>query len=184
MGLYRAWLRLYPASFRSEYGEEMAAIFARRWRDAGNPLARLALWIGTFFEIVVNAAAVHFDILRQDLRYTARSLVRSPGFALTAILVLALGVGANTAAFSVTDQVLVRPLPFHAPDRLVKLWEDVPGYNRMELSPLNYRDWKRMSTVFESTGALRGLSVNLVGEREPVHVEGVALTAEVLPLLG
>ena len=64
---------------------------------------------------------MHWDLLRQDLSYTARMLRRSPGFALTALLIVALGIGATTAAFSVTDFVLVRPLPFSEPDRLVKL---------------------------------------------------------------
>ena len=115
---YQALLLLYPASFRAEYGGEMRALFARRQRDAG--LAGCAwLWIAALFETLWNAAAVHWDILRQDLRYTARTLGRSPGFALTAIMVIALGVGANTAAFSVTDFVLIRPLPFPEPDRLV-----------------------------------------------------------------
>ena len=108
----------------------------------------------TFFDVLGNAAAVHWDILRQDLRYTARTLARTPGFALTAVLVMALGVGANTAAFSVTDYVLIRPLPFPEPDRLVKLWEQLPGYSRMELSPANYRDWKRMSTVLRGHGGV------------------------------
>ena len=72
MGLYRALLRLYPASFRAEYGEEMAAIFRRRLRDAPGP-ARPALWFTVLGEILMNALAVHWDILKQDLRYTARS---------------------------------------------------------------------------------------------------------------
>ena len=98
-------------------------------------MATLALWTSTVFEVVVNALAVHWDILRQDLRYTARTLARTPGFTLTAILVVALGVGANTAVFTVTDFVLIRPLPFPDPERLVKLWERLPGYTEMELSP-------------------------------------------------
>jgi predicted permease len=184
MRAYRLFLRLYPASFRAEYGDEMCDIWARRRRDASMPLAAAALWIATFFEVLSNAAAVHWDILQQDLRYSARTLARSPGFTLTAILVLALGVGANTAAFSVTDFVLVRPLPFADPERLVKLWETTPGYSRMELSPANYRDWKRMSHSFEGMGAFHSVSVNLVGQGDPQRLEGSTVTAGLFPLLG
>ena len=183
MRAYRALLHLYPASFRAEYGEEMCAIFARQRRDAAGP-AVATLWAATFFEVLRNAAAVHWDILQQDLRYTARSLGRTPGFALTAIVVTALGVGANTAAFSVTDFVLIRPLPFAEPERLVKLWERLPGYPKMEPSPANYRDWKRMSTAFEAMGAFYGLPVNLVGHGDPERLERTAVTADLFPMLG
>ena len=184
MRLYRAWLHWYPASFRAEYGEEMCTIFARKQRDADGPVARLASFIAAFAEVLGNAAAVHLDILGQDLRVTARALRRAPSFALTAIIVLALGIGANTAAFSITDHVLIRPLPFPDPGRLVKLWETVPGYNRMELSPPNYRDWKQMSTSFAGMAAVAGFSVNLVGSGEPVRVEGAVVTAELFSVLG
>ena len=184
MRVYRALLHLYPASFRAEYGEDMCGISARRRSDAGGPPAMAALWAATFFEVPLNAAAVHWDILRQDLRYTARSLGRSPGFALTVILVTALGVGANTAAFSVTDFVLIRPLPFAEPERLVKLWERLPAYPKMEPSPANYRDWKRMSTAFEAMGAFYDLPVNLVGQGDPERLERTAVTADLFPMLG
>jgi len=184
MRFYRFLLRAYPASFRNEYGGEMCAIFARRLRDSGSPLGRAALWASAPFETLCNAVAVHTDILRQDLRYSARSLVRSPGFALTAIAVLALGIGANTAAFSITDHVLIRALPFPDSDRLVNLWQAPPGYSRVELSPANYRDWKNSSTVFDCMGAHTGISANLVGQGDPERLEGALLTSEVLPTLG
>jgi putative ABC transport system permease protein len=181
---YQALLLLYPASFRAEYGEEMRAVFARRQRDAAGLPSIAWLWIAALFETMRDAAAVHWDILRQDLRYTARTLGRSPGFALTAILVIALGVGANTAAFSVTDFVLIRPLAFPEPDRLVKLWENVPRYARMELSPGNYRDWKRMSRSFESMSAFTTQPVNLVGQGEPERIDAAAVMADFFPTLG
>jgi len=183
MPVYRALLYLYPASFRSEYGGEMCAVFARRRRDTPGWLL-LVLWVQVLFETLANAVAVHGDILRQDVRYTVRSLARTPGFALTAIVVVALGVGANTAAFSVTDRVLVRPLPFPDSDRLVKVWERHQGYARMELSPANYRDWKQASRSFEAMGAFFPSSVNLTGAGEPKRIEGTNVTAGLLPVLG
>src|SRR5262245_33860319 len=147
MRLYNWLLRLYPASFRNEYGEEMRRLFARRLQQAGG-VAAVSLWLDTFGEVIGNAAAVHVDILKQDLSYTVRGVRRSPGFAITAILILTLGIGATTAAFSVTDFVLIRPLPFREPNRLVMLLETTPGYAGMELSAPNYLDWKAAATSF------------------------------------
>jgi predicted permease len=131
---------------------------------------------------------VQWDMLKQDLRYTARTLRRARGFALTAILVTALGVGANTAAFSVADFVLLRPLPFTDPDALVHLCEGPRtggGWGCMnELSPANYRDFHTLSSSFEAMGAFTGSAANLVGIGEPRRLAIAPVTAEVLPLLG
>src|SRR5436305_13228847 len=151
----------------------MRALFARRRAPAGR-LGAIGLWLETIPDVLGNAALVHADLLRQDLSYTVRMLRRSPGFAITALLIVSLGIGATTAAFSVTDFVLLRPLPFSEPDRLVKLWQRTPGY-RMELSPANYRDFKRAATVFESLGTYHSLSANLLDAGEPLRVEGAAV---------
>jgi hypothetical protein len=155
MRLYRALLFLYPAAFRTEYAEEMCAVFSRRRRDAGGWAGALALWIETVIDMLLTAAQVHWDMLRHDVRYAARALGRSPGFAIAAIVVAALGVGANTAVFSVTDHVLIRPLPFADAQRIVNLWEDQSyrGYAQNDPSPANFRDWKRMSTSFTDMAA-------------------------------
>jgi hypothetical protein len=186
MRAYKLLLRLLPACFRSEYAEEMGAIFARRRRDARGPLALALLWADAVRDVTTCAARVHLDILRQDLRYVSRSLRRAPGFALTVVVVAALGVGATTAAFSITDHVLVRPLPFPAADRLVQLWQtqSLASASRVELSPANFRDWQRSSLSFEAMGAFHRESDNLVGEGEPERIESATLTAEVIPLLG
>ncbi len=184
MRLYRLLLRLYPRSFRNEYGAEMAAVFRQRLRAASGPLGRASVWLGESRDMVRGATAVHADLIRQDLRFTRRALARTPGFALTAVAVIALGVGANTAAFSVADFVLVRPLPFEEPERLVKLWERVPEYHQMELSPANYRDWQASTTSFERMGAYVPMELNLVGEGEPDRLAAAVVTSEVLPLLG
>lgn len=184
MNLYRALLHLFPKSFRIEYGEEMARIFEDRRARADGAVPKLGLWIEALRDIVPNALLVHWDILRQDLRFTARALGRAPGFTFTAILVAALGIGATTATFSVTDRVLIRPLPFPKADRLVKVWQSEASYSRFEPSPAVYRDWKRMSRSFEDIGAYTATSMNLVGGGEPLRIQGASVTANLLPLLG
>jgi putative ABC transport system permease protein len=124
------------------------------------------------------------DVLRQDVAYTLRALRRAPGFAATAITIVALGIGATTAAFSVTDFVLIRPLPFAAPDRLVEVWEKTPGYTNMELSPPNYRDWKAGATAFESMAGFYGAVVTMRTADEPRRLTGAAVSADLLPTLG
>jgi hypothetical protein len=156
--LYRLLLRLYPASFRAEYGREMVAVFAARQRQQETASGRAAFWFETLADVLTNASVIHWDILRQDLRSAMRALSRTPGFSVTVMLVAALGIGATTAAFSLADHVLIRPLPLPEPDRLVKLWQDQSsfGYTRMELSPPNFRDWKRESASFDGMAAYQG----------------------------
>lgn len=188
MRLYRALLHLYPSAFQIEYGDEMSAIFDRRRRDTSNVFGAVALWIETLFDVVFNAVQVHWDILWQDLRYAARTLSKAWGFTLTAIVVAALGIGANTAAFTMVDHVLLRPFPFADQDRLVKLYEDnsltASRGSRNDVAPANYRDWKQMSTSFEAMGMFRGLSVNLVGQGEPQQIAGASVSGDMFPVLG
>jgi predicted permease len=181
MSAYRLLLRLYPASFRDEYGSELAMLHERRRREAA---FAPAFWLRETADAVWNAGLVHLDVLRQDVRFSLRSLRRAPGFTATAVLVTALGIGANTAVFSVADRVLVRPLPFRDSERIVMLYESVPGYSRMELSPPNFADWKRQATSFEDMSAYYTNAVNLVGEGEPQRVECAYVGAGLIPLLG
>jgi hypothetical protein len=83
MRFYRALLHMYPVSFRREYGDELTGLFELRLRQAGAGLPRLLLSLAAIFEVAGSAAAVHWDVLRHDLRYTFRTLARSPGFART-----------------------------------------------------------------------------------------------------
>ncbi|MBA3260204.1 MAG: ABC transporter permease [Gemmatimonadales bacterium] len=184
MRFYQVLLRLYPRSFRAEYETEMCALFAERRRATDGVGGRFALWAGAWADVMVNAAAAHWEILRQDLRYTVRALARTPGFAITAVFVVALGVGANTAAFSLADYVLLRPLPFPEPERLVKLWGGVPGYARIELSPADFRDWRAAAASFEAMGAYHNNQVNLVGQGEPERLDATSVTSDLLPILG
>ena len=182
MRLYRLLLRLYPASFRAEYGEEMARLFGERRRRAAAAGWRL-LWLEALGDAMTTAPRVHLDILRQDLRYAARSARRAPGFAATAVIVMAVGIGATTAVFSIADRVLLRDLPFASADGLVRVWENVPGYPQLEPSPANYRDWTTMSRSFAQLEAHMAYAVNMK-RGEPQRIDGVALTAPLLPMLG
>jgi predicted permease len=177
---YRALLHLYPAAFRAEYGEELRAVFNERRRE----VPALVAIAGALADVIPNAIAVHFDVLRQDLTYAARTFRRLPGFTLTAIAVVALGVGANTAAFSLVDFVLLRPLPFPQPDALVKLWLQTDGYSYMEPSPAVYRDWKTTAKTVRGMGAYTSRGVNLVGEGAPLRLQSALVTPDLLPLIG
>jgi putative ABC transport system permease protein len=182
MSLYRLLLRLYPASFRNEYGLEMQRLFNER-RQGANITQRLSLWLEALSDALVTAPGAHGDLLKQDLRYATRTLSRTPGFAATAIAVTALGIGAITAVFSITDRVLLRPLPFEHADRLVQIWERVPGYPQLEPSFLNYRDWRSLASSFDAMAAHTAISANLI-HNEPEQVAGLAVTTDLFPLLG
>ena len=121
----------------------------------------------------------------QDLRYGARMLWKKPGFTVVAFVTLALGVGANTAIFSVVNAVLLRPLPFADPDRLVVIRETkLPQFPEFSVSPGNFLDWQRQTTVFEQIAALSGVSYNLIGSGEPERLRGSRVTANLFSTLG
>ena len=183
MKLYTWLLRLYPASFRNEYAAEMRPLVARQLQQAKGAAA-VRLWASIVGDVIVNAAGAHFDLLQQDVAYTCRGARRSPGFAITAILILTLGIGATTSAFSVTDFVLIRPLPFREPDRLAMLLETTPGYAGMELSAPNYRDWKAAATSFESLAIYAGAAVTMTTGPEPRRLTGTTSSADLLTTLG
>jgi len=121
----------------------------------------------------------------QDLRFGLRMLRKNPGFSLVAILTLALGIGANTAIFSLVEAVLLRPLPFPEPDRLVMIWEGDLGKSsfRGNPAPGNYSDLKTQNRVFEDVAAFSGTSMNLTGDGEPEKINTQVVTTNLFPLL-
>jgi predicted permease len=126
------------------------------------------------------------DSLIRDALFALRTMVRKPGFAAVAIIIMALGIGANTAIFSLVRAVLLRPLPFADPDRLVMVWEDAAfiGFPKNTPAPANYADWKARNDVFEDMAAIDSRSYNLVGDGEPVKVYALGVTEGFFPLLG
>lgn len=121
-----------------------------------------------------------------DMRFAIRMLARKPGFTLVAVVIMALGIGANTAIFTLVRAVLLQPLPFHEPGRLVMVWEDATfiGFPRNTPSPANYGDWKAQNEVFEDMAALDTRSFDLTGDGEPEKVSAYGVTAAFFPLLG
>jgi predicted permease len=124
--------------------------------------------------------------LWQDLRYAARMAMKNPGFTTIAVITLALGIGINSAIFSVVNALLVRPLPFEDLDRIVALWERVPsqGVERNETAAANYFDWSAQQTSCSHTGVYRGWSANLTGDGNPENMVGYRVSASLFDVLG
>jgi len=185
MLVWRLLLHALPAALREAQGDEITAMFARELAAARGP-ARVVVAVTAAIDLLWNAALAHIETTARDLTDVWRSARRAPGFASSVIVVTALGIGAATAAFSLADHVLVRPLPFAAPDRLVKLWQDqsARGYSRMELSPGNFEDWRRQSTSFTSMSAYSASSMNAMTPDGPVRLDTAQVTANLFETLG
>ena len=123
-------------------------------------------------------------ILWQDLRYGLRMLLKRPGFTLIAVVTLALGIGANTAIFSVVNAVVLRPLAFKEPDRLVMIWETMPGNDRRWVAPGNFVDWQKQNHSFEQIAGFANTNLNLTGTGEPEKLTGVAVSTNIFSTLG
>jgi putative ABC transport system permease protein len=122
----------------------------------------------------------------QDLRYGLRMLWKNPGFTIVAVLALALGIGANSAIFSVVNTVLLQPLPYKNPAQLVMLWENAThlGFPKNTPSPANFLDWRRQNTVFTGMAAMAPKNFNLTGVGEPERLDGRRVSANLFDLLG
>ena len=126
------------------------------------------------------------ETLIRDIRYGIRGLLKRPGFTFIALITLALGIGANTAIFSLVNAVLLSPLPFAEPDRLMQVFEEASaiGFPRGDVAAGNYADWKRQQSVFDDMAAQTSRSFSLTGEGEPERVLAHAVTSNFFTLLG
>jgi predicted permease len=120
----------------------------------------------------------------QDVRYGVRMLFKNPGFAAIAILTLALGIGANTALFSVVNGVLLNPLPFPEPDQLYAVYYTTPAFGHSSISYPNFLDWQKQNHSFSALGAFRAEDLNLTGSGEPERLHGHMISSEFFPALG
>ena len=124
-----------------------------------------------------------------DARFALRQLLKSPGFASMAILIMALGIGANTAIFSVVHAVLLEPLPYQDPDRLVHIWHvppqsSFPGMTRFAVSAANFLDWQRQNTVFSEMALASSTSLEITGQGKPETINASTVTSNFFSVLG
>jgi len=124
------------------------------------------------------------ESLLMDVRYGLRSLVAKPSFTIIAVMALALGIGANTAIFSLVNGVLLKPLPYKEPSKLVRIWEKWGGFDRGSVSYLNFVDWRDQNKSFEKMATYRWAGYNLSGGQEPERIFGRTVSAEFLSVLG
>ena len=122
--------------------------------------------------------------LLQDLRYGVRMALKSPGFTAVAVITLALGIGANTAVFSIVNGVLLNPLPFPQADQLVALGENKVNFENGSISYPNFRDWQKDNRSFSSMAVSRVFSFNLIGAGEPEQIDGDLVSSDVFSMLG
>jgi putative ABC transport system permease protein len=179
--VYRRLLWLYPREFREEYGEEMAHLYRSRAAEEG--AARL--WLALLGDVVRTAPREHLSMLKHDVRHAFRLFWRTPIVTATTLLTIALGVGSSTAIFAVVYGVLLRPLPYPDPGRLVELFEDNRTANlpRFRVSALNYLTWTERATGFDALGVFSSLNASLTDSGDPESVPGGAVTASMFKVL-
>jgi putative ABC transport system permease protein len=122
--------------------------------------------------------------MKQDFQYALRILAKNPVITLVAVLTLALGIGANTAIFSVLNAVVLRPLPYAEPDRLVMVWETVEGNDKRSAAPGNFTDWRSQNTTFSDLAATFYGNFNLTSDGEPERINGSTVTSNLMSTLG
>jgi putative ABC transport system permease protein len=184
--LYAALLHFYPTAFREEYGREMRASFRRRWHDEPGLTGRALLCLSVPADTFVTAAGEHFDMLINDIRYSLRTLRKTPAFTIAALATLALAIGATTAIYSLVHTVLLRPLPYTEPDHLVRIYETNLSRNIPEFSAsvLNFLSWQERSGSFEALAAIGSSAANLTGDGEPQRVNGSVVSAHFFSMMG
>jgi len=124
------------------------------------------------------------EAFRQDIRYGLRMLLAKPSFTIIAVLALALGIGVNSAIFSVVNGVLLKPLAYKDPDQLVRIWEKWGGFDQGSVAYLNFKDWRERNQSFDKMAASRGTGFNLTGGDQPERLAGRQISSEMLAVLG
>jgi putative ABC transport system permease protein len=203
-------LRLYPGAFRTEFGEDVMLLFRDAWRDAGRGISAVPERLRLVLDLFRSAAAERLDSLKRppslsqsplptinsrltmrdliaEFRQAVRSLARTPGFTLAVVLTLGLGIGANTAIFSVVDGVLLRPAPFADISRLTMVWETdrKSGTLREPASSPDFFDFQERSKRYERLAAFSPVTQTVTpAGGDPTRLAGLWVSHEFLPMVG
>ncbi len=209
---YRVLLKTYPPAFRAKYGEEMEEVFLHLLEREGRQrglAGRVDAWLSGGWDAISegirmrlrketwdghtppspfpsNGVGEMFGTLLRDVRLTVRGLLRKPLFALTVILSLAIGIGANASVFTLVDGLLLKPLPYEDAEELVALAEEntVRGWSGVGVSPLNARDWEERSHTLEGVGTYYAQDQTLTGEGPPALLTAVRVSSNMFDILG
>jgi predicted permease len=204
--LYRLLLLAFPVRIRREFGDDMLRMFEQQLRGA-TPGGAARLWAEAAVDAIGHGAAERFGLtcrhagaflrgarrwrwwmhaIRQDLTYALRLLVKQPGVTFIAILTLALGIGANTAIFSAVNAILLRPLPYPDPDRLVMIFEKrlAEGVLDNVVSPADFLDWSKMNGAFDGIAAMIAVNADLTGSGEPIRLAAGGVSPAFFDVLG
>src|ERR1700722_16616837 len=184
--LYRGMLVLYPAEFREEYGREICLAFVDRWREQRSPAGLLMVWLEALTGIFFEAPKEHWNMILQDLRYAIRIMRKDAAVTVAALAILALGIGATTLVFSLANGLLLRPLPYAAPDRLVAVEEYSPK-DPSEFGMISFPnsvDMAARAQLVENLGVYGGDRAVLRGNGEAETVLAAEVSADVFRALG
>ncbi len=199
--IVRCAAAIAPHGWRAEFAREWEAELAERFRpdvEAARPTGAQSVRL-IYRSLLSVVDALHLraqeftvDSLTRDLRFAARSLLRRPGFTALTVATIALGIGANTAIFTVVNSVLLQPLPYPEPDELVMVWEQdrVRGWERVPGNAEDYLAWEESAESFSAIGGVVNATFALTGDQSPERIPGARVTSslfdvfDVAPLLG
>ena len=187
--LFRALVRVLPFDFRTNYEGEMEGVFREQQREAeerGGILGALKLWKETIVGIFTTAPREHWQILKSDCGYALRMMQKNPGFTAVAILTLALGIGANTAIFSVVHSVLLRPLPYPQAQQLIfiRQQEKKLGIEDLSFSVKEIEDYRAQNRTLSGLVEYHAMSFTLFGHGDPERVRTGVVSANYFDLFG
>ncbi len=187
--IFRLALAVLPADFRSNYGGEMQRVFHEQQREAGEKEGfggLMKLWWETLTGLLKIGPHEHWEMLKQDMAYALRMMRKNYGFTLVAVLTLGLGIGANTAIFSVVNAVLLSPLPYPKGGELVILRQQAQkqGLDDISFSVKEVQDYRNQNETFSGVAEYHSMTFTLLGGEEPLRVQTGVVSANFFDMFG